>query len=137
MDRSKLVHRSCVTSRCRLSRISSFRPRPQPFVANGPRTLTHSMGDVLTSDDQVIAVGIFATQQYVCMGPISVPMVGSYPVELCTQILLHLRHQAACEALKVCNGMAVLRGDDEAEMMSVVLNRFSKASRSTLSSVAL
>ena len=52
---------------------------------------------------------------------IGVPVIDADPVELRAEVLLHLPHQVAGEGLEVCHLDRVLRRDDEAEMVPVVL----------------
>jgi len=52
---------------------------------------------------------------------LGVPMIDGRPVERSAEILLHLADQIAGEAAQVRHLQGVVRRDDEAEMMAVIL----------------
>src|SRR3546814_10347127 len=53
-----------------------------------------------------------------------VEVVDRHPVELRSEILLHPRHQSPGERFQILIVRAVLRADDEAELVAVVLRPF-------------
>src|SRR6185437_12154053 len=90
------------------------------------RALPQALGDVLARDDQVLALIILPEDQNVTVRMARVEVVDSHPVELRPQILLCLGHEPADERLQVLIFRAVLRGDDEAELMPVFTAPFEK-----------
>src|SRR3546814_9646163 len=55
---------------------------------------------------------------------VGVEVVDRHPVELRSEILLHPRHQSPGERFQILIVRAVLRADDEAELVAVVLRPF-------------
>jgi hypothetical protein len=56
-----------------------------------------------------------------------VEVIGRNPVELRSQVLLHLPHHVAGEGTQVCKPLAILWRDDEAELMAVLPPAFHKS----------
>ncbi|MHC2624216.1 hypothetical protein ACVIW2_006248 [Bradyrhizobium huanghuaihaiense] len=68
-----------------------------------------------------MAVLCDAAHDDVDVGVLGVPVIDPHPVELGTQIHFHLADQFAGETLEVGHVRRVLGGDDEAEMVAVIL----------------
>ena len=60
------------------------------------------------------------------VGMTRVEMIDRHPVELRSEVLLHLRHHVAGEGAQVGEPVAVLGGDDEAELMPILASALQK-----------
>src|ERR1019366_1537133 len=63
-------------------------------------------------------------QKDVRVGMLGVPMIHRDPLEMRAQVTFHLRHELSCERLQVPDLGGVLRGHDEAELMSIASHPF-------------
>jgi hypothetical protein len=88
----------------------------------GPRP--KSVGDVVAWDDKVPSALATPADHNMSMGLIGIEMTDREPLQArLTQILAHASHDLARVALQVRDPIAVLRRDDEAEVMSIVSPR--------------
>ena len=78
------------------------------------------MSDVVAGDDEVATGLIDASQHYVAVRVVGIPVVGSDPVEPRPEIGLHAAHEVAGEALHILDFARVLGRDDEPELVPVV-----------------
>jgi hypothetical protein len=83
--------------------------------------VAHAFLDVVTRDDQILAVVAHAPYDQMNMGMLGIPVVDSDPVEPRAEILLHLLDQIAAEGFEVRHFESIVRRDDEPEMMPVIL----------------
>src|SRR6185437_7822420 len=83
--------------------------------------------DVVAADDQVRAVVGAAADQKMDMGIVRVPVIDGDPVEPRAEIALHIGDELAREGLEVADLRRVLRRDNEAEVVAVVLAAFREA----------
>ncbi len=88
-----------------------------PLLGPAAQTLPH----IIAGDDQIAAVVGAAADQHMDVRIVGVPVVDGDPVERCAEIALGVGHQLAGEGAQVLHLAGVLRRDDEAEMMPVVL----------------
>ena len=79
----------------------------------------HTVPDVVARNDEVAPLVVAAADHDVGVGVAGVEVVDRDPVELGVEVLLHLPHQVADEGLEVLEAAAVLRRDDEAELVRV------------------
>ena len=84
--------------------------RPQP----------HAVGDVVLGDDEVLALIVVPADDDVAVRVTGIEVVDRDPVQPRAQILLHLPHHVTGEGTQVREVVAVLRGDDEAELVAVL-----------------
>jgi hypothetical protein len=87
-------------------------------------TGAHTMTDVVARDDKIPPMVVAAADHDVRVRVAGVEVVDRHPVELRVEILLHLPHQIADERFEVLEATAVLRRDDEAELVWVALRAF-------------
>jgi hypothetical protein len=80
-----------------------------------------AMGDVIPCHDEVLAVPIAPPDHDMGVRAASVEMVHGHPVELGVQVALHLGEQVANEGLEIRKPGALVGGDDEAELVRVLL----------------
>src|SRR6266581_781809 len=85
------------------------------------RPLANTMGDVVAVDDQILAQLISAIDDDMNMGMAGIKMVHRDPIELRSQVTFEFRHEVAGEATEVAELRAVLRRDDDAKLVAVVL----------------
>jgi len=85
------------------------------------RPLANAMGDVVAVDDQVLAQLISAVDDDMNMRMAGIKMVHRDPVELRSQVTFQFGHEVAGEAGQVSELRAVLRRDDDAKLVAVVL----------------
>ncbi len=83
--------------------------------------LANAVGDVIAVDDQVRAQLIPTVDDDVNMGMAGIKMVHRDPIELRSQVTFEFAHQVAGEAREVAEAHTVLRRDDDAKLMAVVL----------------
>ncbi len=98
-----------------------FGSQPQFARDNLRCAPTHSLADIVARDDEVLAVVGDAAHDDVDMWIIGVPVRHTGPVEPRSQIFFHLRHQVVGEGFEVAHLAGILRADDEAEMVPVIL----------------
>lgn len=65
------------------------------------RAFAHAVGNILAGDNQFLVNVVIAAQDDVGVGMAGIEMVHRNPIELCPEILFHLRHQPAHERLEV------------------------------------
>src|SRR6266581_704013 len=85
------------------------------------RPLANTMGDVVAVDDQILAQLISAIDDDVNMGMAGIKMVHRDPIELRSQVTFEFAHEVAGEAGQVSELRALLRRDDDAKLMAIVL----------------
>ena len=83
--------------------------------------LANAMGDVIAIDDQILAQLISAVDDDMNMGMTGIKMVRRDPIELRSQVGFEFAHEVAGEAGQVSELRAVLRRDDDAKLVAVVL----------------
>ncbi|MNE70909.1 hypothetical protein D3C80_1667380 [compost metagenome] len=96
-----------------------FSARAEPLGGQFCSAITHTVGDVVAGNDQVLAGVVLAAQNDVGVRVISVPMIDCHPVERGTQISLHPAHQVSGVGPQVIELLGILGRDDEAELVSV------------------
>ena len=79
------------------------------------------MGDVIAVDDQILAQLISAIDNDMNMGMAGIKMVHRDPIELRSQVSFEFAHEVAGEAGEVAEFRTVLRRDDDAELVAIVL----------------
>src|SRR5260370_21752507 len=79
------------------------------------------MGDVVAVDDRILAQLISAVDDDMNMRMTGIKMVHRHPVELRSQVTFEFGHEIAGEAGQVAELRAVLRRDDDAKLMAIVL----------------
>ena len=87
----------------------------------GLGTGAHPVPDVVPRNDKVAPLVVAAADHDVGVRVAGVEVVDRHPVELRVEVLLHLPHQVADERLEVLEAAAVLRRDDEAELVRIAL----------------
>ena len=83
--------------------------------------LTHAPRDIVAGDDEVLALIVLAAKHDVRVRMTGVAMVDRDPVQPGPEIRLHLCHQAARQRLEIVIFGAILRRDDEPELMAIPL----------------
>ena len=83
--------------------------------------LANAMGDVIAIDDQILAQLIPAVDDDMNMRMTGIKMVHRDPVELRSQVTFEFGHEVAGEAGEVAELRAVLRRDDDAKLVAIVL----------------
>src|SRR6266849_5149895 len=83
--------------------------------------LANAMGDVVAIDDQILVQLIPAVDDDVNMGMAGIKMVHRHPVELRSQVSFEFAHEVAGEAGQVAEAHTVLRRDNDAELVAIVL----------------
>src|SRR6266849_6216456 len=83
--------------------------------------LANAMGDVIAVDDQILAQLISAVDDDMNMGMAGIKMVHRHPIELRSQVSFDLAYEVAGEAGQVSELRAVLRRDDDAKLVTIVL----------------
>ncbi len=78
-----------------------------------------ALGHIVAGDDEVFAGLILAAHDDMAVRMAGVEMIDCHPVEFRAQVFLGLFHQAADHGLQVIILRAVLRCDDEAELVAV------------------
>src|SRR6185437_5264686 len=82
------------------------------------------MGDVFAGDDEVLTAIVFAADNDMGVGMTRVEMIGGNPLKLGAEVLFHLGHQSADQRLQVLVLVAILRRDNEAELVAIALASF-------------
>jgi hypothetical protein len=83
----------------------------------GPQA--HPVGDVVLGDDEVLALVIAPADEDVAVGVAGVEVVDRDPIEPGVKILFHLPHHVAGEGAQVGEPIAILGGNDEAELVAI------------------
>src|SRR5712691_4276537 len=83
--------------------------------------LANAMGDVVAIDDQILVQLIAAVDDDVNMGMAGIKMVHRHPIELRSQVSFEFAHEVAGEAGQVAEAHTVLRRDNDAELVAIVL----------------
>ncbi|MEL6663514.1 MAG: hypothetical protein AAFO57_05935 [Pseudomonadota bacterium] len=84
------------------------------------RALADAAGDVVPIHDQIAAIFAHPAHDYMRVRMIGVVMVRGDPVEARAVVGFHLAHQLANKGLEIAKMLAVLRRDDEAEMVVIL-----------------
>jgi hypothetical protein len=79
------------------------------------------LGDVVAIDDQILAQLIPAVDDDMNMRMTGIKMVHRDPVELRSQVTFEFGHEVAGEAGEIAEAHTVLRRDDDAKLVAVVL----------------
>src|SRR5712692_4552070 len=83
--------------------------------------LANAMGDVIAVDDQILVQLISAVDDDMNMGMAGIKMVHRDPIELRSQVTFEFAHEVAGEAGEAAELRAVLRRDDDAKLVAIVL----------------
>src|SRR6266852_3230483 len=83
--------------------------------------LANAMGDVVAIDDQILVQLISAVDDDVNMRMAGIKMVHRDPIELRSQVSFEFAHEVAGEAGQVAEAHTVLRRDNDAELVAIVL----------------
>src|SRR5713101_4223886 len=83
--------------------------------------LANAMGDVIAVDDQILAQLISAVDDDMNMRMAGIKMVHRDPIELRSQVSFDLAYEVAGEAGEVAEAHTVLRRNDDAKLVAVVL----------------
>ncbi len=81
---------------------------------------TKSPADIVTADDEVLAVIGASADQDMDMRIVGVPVVDRHPVEFGSEVALGIGHQFTGEGAEVSHLGRILRRNDEAEMVAVL-----------------
>src|SRR6267142_24514 len=84
-------------------------------------SLANTMGDVVAVDDQILAQLIPAVDDDMNMRMAGIKMVHRDPIELRSQVTFEFAHEVAGEAREITEAHTVLRRDDDAELVAIVL----------------
>src|SRR5260370_14010065 len=79
------------------------------------------MGDVVAVDDQILVQLISAVDDDMNMRMAGIKMVHRDPIELRSQVTFEFAHEVAGEAREITEAHTVLRRDDDAKLVPVVL----------------
>lgn len=90
------------------------------------RPVAHALTDIVAGDDEVLAIVPHTPHDQVDMWMLGVPVVDGDPIEPGVEISLHLPDQVTGEGAQVGHLDRIVRRDDEAEMMAVVLAALGK-----------
>ena len=85
------------------------------------------MGDVVAIDDQILAQLIPAVDDDMNMRMAGIKMAHRDPIELRSQVSFEFAHEVAGEAGEVAEAHTVLRRDDDAKLVAVVLAAIEEA----------
>src|SRR5712692_1376520 len=83
--------------------------------------LANAVGDVIAVDDQILVQLISAVDDDMNMGMAGIKMVHRDPIELRSQVTFEFAHEVAGEAGEVAEAHTVLRRDDDAKLVAIVL----------------
>ncbi|CAH1666802.1 hypothetical protein CHELA40_12894 [Chelatococcus asaccharovorans] len=85
------------------------------------------MADIVARNDEIGAGLVDAAHEKMNVWVVGVPMIDGDPIEPRAKVRLHLFDQIAGEGAQVVHLAGVFRGDDEAEMVPVVLAAIGEA----------
>ncbi len=94
--------------------------RPQPFGRQLGGAMAEAIGDVVARDDEVLAGIVTPAHDQVGVRVVGIPVIDCHPIQPRAQVGFHTVHQMPGVGTQVVQLGAVLRGDDEAEMVPVV-----------------
>jgi len=94
-------------------------PGPEIETDQFDRTLTKPVADIVASDDEILPLIVFASDDDMAVGMTRIVMVDRNPVEAGAEIAFHRLDKPAGERLQILIASAVFRGDDEPELMAV------------------
>src|SRR5712692_6706286 len=83
--------------------------------------LANAVGDVIAVDDQILAQLIPTVDDDMNLWMAGIKMVHRHPIELRAQVTFEFAHEVAGEAGQVSELRAVLRRDDDAKLMAIIL----------------
>src|SRR6266702_6245946 len=83
--------------------------------------LANAMGDVIAIDDQILAQFVPAVDDDMNMTIAGIKMVHRHPIELRSQVTFEFALEVAGEAGQVSELRAVLRRDDDAKLVAIIL----------------
>ena len=101
-----------------------FGARPQPFRRQLGGAMAEAVGDVVTRDDEVFAGVVAPAHDQVGVRVVGVPVIHRHPIQPRSQVGLHAVHQVPGVGAQVVQLGSVFRGNNETEMVSVVLAAF-------------
>src|SRR5229473_4913523 len=84
-------------------------------------SLANAMGDVVAIDDQILVQLISAVDDDMNMRMAGIKMVHRDPIELRSQVTFEFAHEVAGEAGEVAEAHTVLRRDDDAKLVAIIL----------------
>lgn len=87
----------------------------------------HPLADIGAVDHKVLAACRDAANQHMDMRIVGVPVIDGHPVKAGVEIAGHVGHQFTREGAQVAHIVRILRRDDEAEVVPVVLAALGKA----------
>ena len=120
-ERSSRVRRSCPTSLTNFLRRSRSRLGTELQGNQLLHAAANAVADVLPRQDQVLAALVAPAQHDMRVRMAGIEVIDGDPVELDAQILFHLAHEIADHRLQLGQAVAVLGGDDEAELVRVAV----------------
>lgn len=101
-----------------------FGARPQPFGRQLGGPVAEAVGDVVAGDDEVFAGVVAPAHDQMGVRVVGVPVIDRHPIQPRAQVGFHAVHQMPGIGAQVVQFRAVFRGNDEAEMVPVVLAAF-------------
>lgn len=104
--------------------LALYQPRTQFQRHQFGRPFPHALGDVVAIDDQILPLIVAAIDDDVDVRMAGVEMIDGNPVELSAEVRFHLLHQVTREGTHILHLLGILRRDDEAELMPVVMPAF-------------
>ena len=87
----------------------------------------HPLADIGAVDHEVLAACCDAANQHMDMRIVGIPVIDGHPVKPGVEIAGHIGHQFTRERAQVAHLVRILRRDDEAEVVPVVLAALGKA----------
>lgn len=88
------------------------------------RPMPDAVGKIVTGDVEDFSVLGDAAHDDMDVRMTSVVMISGHPIERRAEIGFHLRHDIPCERLQVLIGRAVLRREDDPELMAILQPAF-------------
>src|SRR5216683_6530006 len=107
---------------CKLALLLDFGDRTEFEGHQFACPLANAMGDVVAIDDQILAQLIPTVDDDMNMRMAGIKMVHGHPIELRSQVTFEFAHEVAGEAGEVAELRTVLRRDDDAKLVAVVLS---------------
>lgn len=86
--------------------------------------MAEAVGDVVARDDEVSAGIVASAHDQVRVRVVGVPVIDRHPIQPRSQVGLHAVHQVPGVGAQVVQLGSVFRGNNETEMVSVVLAAF-------------